>query len=802
MLRTLIRSLAAAGVFGSSALYAQSMPASTPVRHADTSPQTLSDVTQAKNLDAIDINASAPVILPSNMKIGAAFGPPRSVLDTPRSVTPISAELMRQADVRGFADLSKVAPDTYTPTGFGTPSLPEIRGQLGELFQDGLRRQGGNNGFGLPLSFNGVEQIDVVKGPPPVVLGSTQRVGGFVNLISKRPDLNTAGGFAQLSAGNWSRYGAQLDYSVPITPGRSALRVSAEKRNEGSYYDFAHRRSQDLFLAYALKPDEASRLDLNVEYYKVDFTDIAGINRPTQNLIDHGLYITGQGRQPDGSSVPGPLSVISPTGEVKLPRHRVLTDPADTDSAETVLAHAVYQRQLGDDVQVFNRTYYQHLRRNEVANNSFVEIIDGADTFENRAELVLDYGDAFKQQSDVGVDFRFNSVLGYSQFDTEADNPSDLTGPIQNRRIPLTAAQRAQLVLLRPGVYVSPGGQYDTNGDGAGNYMLSDTTDSSSYQTGLFYQHQITFSPQWSATAGVRGDFYRVTARDPLAPAGFTAAHDAISHFLPSGDISLTYKPLPVLSIYASYSRNRATSNSIAGGTTLGADNRIDSQNFATTSRLKEIGVKWAPVGSGVYVDASVFDQARSLRNRDGSNSGIRTRGVETQLFYQSGRHVFATFGASYLDARFGHSAAFQDTGQIADAFDNSRPDLIAGTGVGSPDFAGFAPSTRRRQGLPRSLVSGLFDYRFDSGLTASASAVYTGAFPLDFLGTVTVPAQYALNTAISYAFTDAAQIRLDVHNLTNQKNFAPVFDGGYFGATDVFPSLPINTMLSLRYRL
>lgn len=755
-----------------------------------------------KNLGPVEVQASARSILPTDTLIDSAFGSARSVLDTPRSVTPISAELMRQASVQGLGDLSRVAPDTYTPTGFGTPSLPEIRGQLGELFQDGMRRQGGNNGFGLPLSFNGVEQINVVKGPPPVILGSTQRVGGFVDLISKRPDLDAAGGFARLSTGNWSRYGAQLDYSVPITEGRSAVRVSAQQRNEGSYYDYAHHRSHDLFVAYALKPDDRSRLDANFEYYQVDFTDIAGINRPTQNLIDHGLYITGQGRQPNGSAVPGPFSVISPTGEVKLPRHRVLTDPADTDTAETVLTHLTYQRQLDDGARFFDRAYYQHLRRNEVANNSFVEIIKGADTFENRAELVLDYGHALQQQSDFGVDFRFTSVLGLSQFNTEADNPTDLTGPITNRRIALTAAQRAQLVLLRPGLYVSPGGQYDNNGDGHGDYLLSDSTDSTSYQAGLFYQHQIHFTPQWSMTAGVRGDFYRVSAKDPLPPAGFEPAHDSISRFLPSGNASLTYQPVPSVSFYASYSKSRSTSNSIAGGTPLNGDNRIDPQSFATLSRLKELGVKWAPAGSGLYVDASVFDQTRGLRNRDGSNSGIKTRGMETQLFYQSDQHLFATFGASYLDARYDHSAAYQDTGQVADAFNSSRPDLVQGTGVGSPNFAGFAPSTRRLAGLPHTLVSGLLGYRFDTGFTTSASAVYTGAYPLDFLGTVRVPAEYTLNMAVSYTFADAAELRLDIYNLTNQKNFTPVFDGGYFGATDVFPSEPINAMLSFRYRL
>ncbi|TAL97451.1 MAG: TonB-dependent receptor, partial [Rhodanobacter sp.] len=587
---------------------------------------TTQDKSSATNLGTVEVKGtSRQAILPTAATIDGPFGPGRSMLDTPRSVTPISADLMRATGVNNLRDIMKLAPDTYSPTDFGAPSLPDIRGQLGEVFEDGMRQQGGNNGFGLPLSFNAVDSINVVKGPPPVVLGTTQRVGGFVDLQLKRPDLDTSGGFVELGSGSWNRNWGQLDYSTPITPGKSALRLSVEDHNEGSYYDYAHHHSQDVFLAYRLKPDAVSELNASVEYYHVNFTDIAGINRPTQNLIDHGLYVTGQGVQPDGSTVPGAFAVISPTGEVRIPRHRVLTDPADRDSVRTWIAHLRYERSLSDETRYISRTYYQHLERNEVANDSFVEIIKGADTAEHRSELVLDrdadlFGHTTHQQTDLGIDVRWNHVLGYSQFDTEADLPVDLTGPISNRRIPLTSAQQAQLVLLRPGLYVSPGAQYPRNGQAAG-YLLSDTTDSNSYQSGVFVQHEIRFTPQWSVMAGVRGDEYYVTAKDPIPPPGQLAAHDGAHHFLKAANGSVTWKPVDAIALYAAGSYSQSTSNSIGGGTPLGAGNRIDPASFATDSTLYEIGLKLAPPQGRWYADVSLFDQTRSLRNRDGSNS-------------------------------------------------------------------------------------------------------------------------------------------------------------------------------------
>lgn len=769
-------------------------------------PTPVQDKPKATELGAVLVKADRrdePVVLPTAAPIDGLFGPGRSILDTPRSVTPISGDLMRAAGVNNLRDIMKLAPDTYSPADFGAPSLPDVRGQLGEVFEDGMRQQGGNNGFGLPVSFNAVDGMDIVKGPPPIVLGTTQRVGGFINLHLKRPDLDTPGGFIELGSGSWNRNQAQLDYSMPITPGQSAVRLSVEDHNEGSYYDYAHNRSQDVYLAYRLKPDAVSEFNASVEYYHVNFKDIAGINRPTQNLIDHGLYITGQGVQPDGSTVPGPFAVISPTGEVRIPRHRVLTDPADRDSDRTLIAHARYERSLSNEIRYISRTYYQHLERNEVANNSFVEIIKGADTAEHRSELVLDretdlFGKTTHQQTDVGIDVRYNHVLGFSQFNTEADLPTDLTGPISNRRIPLTPEQQAQLVLLRPGLYVSPGAQYSRNGQ-ANGYLLSDTTNSNSYQSGLFLQHEVRFTPQWSVMAGVRGDEYYVTAKDPIPPPGQVAANDSAHHFLKAANASVTYKPMDAMALYAAASDSQSTSNSIGGGTPLGANNRIDSASFATDSTLYEIGLKLAPPQGRWYADVSLFDQTRSLRNRDGSNSGIHTKGIDAQWFYQAS-HLFVSAGFSVLDARYDHSASYQDTVQVLDAFNNSRPDIVAGTGVGAPNFAAFAPSTRRLQGLPSVTASALVGYTFDSGLGGTVSGNYTNAFPLDYLGTVFIRAQYTLDASVFYHWkTTGTEVRLSMNNLTNQKNWAPSFDGGYFGATDVFPELPFNVMFSVR---
>ena len=754
---------------------------------------------QLSEIEVVEVTGnkqSLDTLNPGDNTLKGIFGEGLSAAETPRAVTSLSAEAMQALNIDDLHDIVKAAPNAYASSGFGTPSLPSIRGQLGELFQDGVRRQAGNNGFGLPLSFNSVEQVDVVKGPSPVLFGSTQRNGGFVNLQTKVAPTTDSSGRATLRAGRWDQYSAQVDYGTVIEEGKSGIRFSAEYLDHGSFYDFAERDSTNLFIAYRYAPSTALTWDISAEYYDTDYPDNAGINRPTQDLIDNGVYITGQGVQPNGSAVPGAGAIISPTGEVVIPRNRVFTNPDDINGAQTTVLRSNVEYKYAENITLRNVTYYQYLEREEIAQNSFVEIIDGADTFENRTEL--DYKWSDKQLTTVGLALRYNDVLGYSQFTTEADNPIDLTGPISNRVIPLTDAQKARLIELRPGVFVSPGAQYDIDGDGAGDFNLSDTTDSTTWQTGLALQQRSNWTDKFSTIAGVRIDYYDVEARDPLAPEGVQAASDTYSDTLSSYQLSAVYKLTSEFNLYAAYAENDATSNSMGGGTVLGGGNEINPLNFATENTLYEVGVKYAP-SSNWYAEASVFDQTRSLRNRDGSNSGVKTQGAELQLFYQND-DVWVNGAYSYLDARFDDSAAFQGTSQVADAFDNSRPDIIEGTGVGSPSFTAFAPSESRVQGIPPQIVSINAGWQVTDDVQVGASALYTKSFPLDFLQTVMIRDQYTIDLNADYYVNEDLRLRLDIINVTDQDNWQPLFEGGFFGATLAMPNVPRHAQVTMQY--
>ncbi|MBD3584821.1 TonB-dependent receptor [Salinimonas sp. HHU 13199] len=754
-----------------------------------------------KHIEVIEVigdKGIATQLNPSNAEVAGIFGTAMTLKSLPRAATSLSQTALTTYNIESLHDIAKVAPNTYAASGFGTPSLPTVRGQLGELFQDGIRRQAGNNGFGIPFSFNSVGQLNVVKGPPTVLLGSTQRNGGFVDIRSKVASVSQTTGRVSFKAGRWDDYELMADYSTPWVKERTAVRFSAQIKNANSFYDFAEHKSENLYATFRYQPDNTLTWDLSAEYYDTEYPDIAGINRPTQALIDQGIYITGQGQQADGSFVPGAGAVISPTGQVRLPRHRVLTHPDDINNAQTSILRSNLTLRLSEHIALRNISYYQHLEREEIARNSFVEIIDGADTAQNRTEVDIAFNQ--NQLTTLALDIRYNDVLGYSQFTTEADNPIDLSGPLENRVIPLTAEQRQRLVMLRPGLFVSPGGQYDIDQDGQGDFNISDTTDSTTWQTGLAVQHTSNWTDKLTTIAGYRIDYYDVSAADALPPAGVDIpASDTYTDTLHSWQLNALYSLTDDLNFYVAIGENDATSNSMAGGTVLGADNRISAANFATENTLYEVGLKYSPFDA-LFTAISVFEQTRSLRNRDGSNSGIETSGLEAEAFYQ-GDGFWVNGSYSYLDAHYDDSAAAQGTGQVRDAFDASRPDIIQGTGTGSPAFTSFAASSRQLQGVAPQLASVNGAVDIGDAITLGASFMYTKSFPLDFLQTVRIRDQVRWDINATYQFSPQLQVRIDMVNVTDEENWQPVFEGGYFGATLAMPVRPRHTSATLQYR-
>gem|GEM_PF-140573 len=755
-------------------------------------------------------------VLPTSRAINSVFGNEQSVLDTPRSVSVVSKKMLALREFQDFTQLERVAAGVFTPRFFGTASLPVIRAQQGEIFQNGQRKQGGNGGFGFPISFNSLESMDIVKGPPSAVFGPGQRVGGYVNINTKRAYLDKFRAEVSGTVGSYDTYRWGLDVGAPLIDNELGFRLSYQGEDSDSFYRFAETESHAVYAALDWHPNDRLGFDFNVEHFDTDFSDIGGINRPTQDLIDNLRIITGTG--PATSTPPGfqtgQGTVVTPTGTAKISRRNVFIGPDDLNEHDTTLLQLKSAYQVNDHFNIINYTTFQTLDKATVDTNSFVEIIDENYTVQNRTELhhSFDFSvPGFLGNLNIGNDtisgiaYKFHHTRGFSNFNFEDDNSFDLTLDPSTR---VFAEANLTGVLPVPGfadpipqfshAFASPAGNYPELGL-SGN---GDTNATDFHQIGLFYQHTFHFTEQWSLLAGGRGDLIYAKTRDPLAPEGFKAVSDSATHIMPAANVSLTYKPVSWNTLFFTYSYSQSPASALGGGFAL-KNNRLAPGDFHIESELYETGTKFSLLDDRLYFGLAFFRQTRGQNNVfSGNIDRIEVEGIELESSFQPNRNFFANANVTLTDAQFKNTEVFQGSRVVADVFDNSRPDIIQGGGLGSRAGGGFGfPADNfEMTGQPDFIFSGTAAYTFDAGFGASLSGVLTSPQNLDVLGTVVIPWQHQLDASVFYDDHEHFEARVAFLNITNEKNWRTQF-GSFFGSETVSPDLPFNVLATIKLR-
>ena len=141
-------------------------------------------------LAAGTISESVTIVLDSaEAAVESTLKLPDSIHGTPRSITTVSEQRIREQNFRQVSDVLTYVPG-MTPNSYRNGSYHfYARGY--RQSPDDTRLDGfaginvGSNGFGASLF--GIEEAVVLRGPAALIYGSTGSPGGFINLISKRP---------------------------------------------------------------------------------------------------------------------------------------------------------------------------------------------------------------------------------------------------------------------------------------------------------------------------------------------------------------------------------------------------------------------------------------------------------------------------------------------------------------------------------------------------------------------------------------------------------------------------------------
>lgn len=529
-------------------------------------------VLEEVDADSVPIEES---ILATSRPFVSLYGTEKGIVDTPRNVTIISRAQLDAISIRDPRDFTKVTSSAYTQSNFGAPSNPSIRGQTADMLVNGMRRGLTTNGNGLPVNFNAVESVSILKGPPSVAVGVSQYVGGSVDLITKKPFFSGNEHVLDTTFDSEGLAVVQLDSNFVLDE-KSALRFSTTiEETDDYFYDNAKRKTKAFYGAYTFSPSDKYRLELSGEYFYADYSENWGWNRVTQDMIDNNVYVSGGsndandlvfgvgGTQASSSPFNSTITDTSdPANYTELDRTQRLLSNGDDSEGELITLQAIQTISPDPDIEIVNNTLYQYRDRDTYSSYQYSEVLRDNWQLENRTEVrkTLDLGKLINKIN-AGFSARQTYVMAANDYFHEPANFWDVDavsgtsfGVTDNlvffnnaynnlagtaSAIPILGeAPRGLLTLGRP---ASVGGDYGTfaldptavgNAVGATNYWIGDfgatgnpeavldsngdTNESEVTNFAFFLQNDIALSDNLTLLVGGRVDFVDAKAEDPL----------------------------------------------------------------------------------------------------------------------------------------------------------------------------------------------------------------------------------------------------------------------------------------------
>ncbi len=743
-----VAALTLAGLAALSPLTAQTAPA-----------KAGSDVVTMSKFEVKDVPIDLQ-ILPTARPFNSVFGTDDNIVDVPRNVTIISRQQLTDISITDVLDFSKLTSSAFTTTNFGAPSNASIRGQSSDLFINGVRARITSNGNGLPVDFNSVESVNIVKGPATAVQGSSMYVGGFIDLISKRPYFDVTKGSVSYTLGSYNTNRWTVDTGGPFSK-ELAYRFSYSGEDTKGYYTDGKKETHSVYGAATWRPTANYELFLNAQTFFGVYTENWGVNRVTQDLIDNGNYVTGININNGATATPsdpqnsryilGGGNTIAWGPSVKLNRHTRLLRPGNQSDGVEFSVQAIQTAKISSDLNLKNTSYLSHTERNTLSTYYYSEVIDPSWFAENRTEFIY----SLKNLSvNSGLDLRYQRTKAYDDYFFEPVNAWDLTKDhnfinvynsidfAKNNGFPIPGWPNR---FAQPGIF---------NGD---------TNDSRGTTVGAFAQGTWKASEQFNVVGGLRFDRFNAKVREPLLPPFREAS---ISVWLPNVNGSVVYKASANSSVYFTYNFSKNTSGAVGNGGGItgwnAAGNGLDRESFQQPSTLYELGTKYSLANGKVFLNFAVYDQKRTAKSTSSTViQNFRYKGFESEINFQPNKRLYATASYSYIDAE--SSAGFQ-YGLFGGASEVPPANKGATIPIGT---------VKQVSGLPQHLFNGLVSYSFDNGFGLNTNIVVTGEMNNNSSGSLVIPMQYTLDTGASYKFKKW-DFRVSVLNATNEENWSP----------------------------
>jgi iron complex outermembrane recepter protein len=763
-------------------------------------------------LGTLSVEGDAAGVMPTE-PVESVFGFGKTALETPRSMTSISKETLDKIIITEIDDLVALSPGSFTQSFFGVAGSLDVRGNLGENYFRGMKRIDNPGNYPTPIGAS--DRIDIVRGPASPIYGPS-KIGGYLNFVPKSARASTGQYLTEpkteigITTGSWDKKVVHGEVGGPaeIFGKKLGYYLYTEFENSGSYYDNTST-DQSLYQAsFDMTVTDQLRLEFGGMYHDFRGNQVAGWNRLTQDLIDHGTYITGSPPSLDANGdgylsdvestngnlnpfIPGPqfqtpaenaaalspeMALLNP-GTTHIDGSTVLVQEDDTleDEVITLYFDAIYD--LGDGMKLTNKTFYESL---DNVNENLYGFSQFADTWVFEDQLVFAF--SAPQSENVTANFQVSPSIRHQDFE-HGDN------------FDFEYFDRRDITL--------PGSPIDRRGLATrGQEFYSSHTKGKYTDYGLGAMMDLTLFKKLNILGGARYDYIDMeseTLPDSTdSSAGLSASDkDDSTSWSVSVSYDLPFGVRPYVTIA------RQSTLLLGQGGQIPAGN-VDDGSAISDSDLDEYGVKTSMLDGRLYMALDYFKQERVDFNAQDTvtSNTTQTKGWEFEARFVVTPMI--TLTGAYTKLKLYNLNALNEGEQFSFAGAEDLgvdPSLMFGGSVASVVFVD-GKSASRKAGTPEEMYSLYSIFTFPGaleGVTASLGATHVSSVYSGFSQAVKLPSYTLVNAGINYD-TGHWQLSLQGKNLTDEEYFRSNFPD-LFGSSVVLPELPRSYLVSASYK-
>ncbi|WP_083664456.1 TonB-dependent receptor [Herminiimonas arsenitoxidans] len=689
------------------------------------------------------------------------------ILDTPKSITVITSEVMSQTGSATLVEALRTTPGITFGAGEGgnpTGDRPFIRGfdAQSSTYVDGMRDLGSQS----REVFN-LESVEVIRGSSST-FGGGGAVGGSLNLVSKAPlKEELRAGSVAVGTDNYKRVTADGNFVLSDT---MAFRLNA------MYHD-ADVAGRDAVsnsrwgIAPSLTFGMNTPTRVNLSYYHMQTDDLpdSGIpyNNPTLgrgdgqpvNVNRNNFY--GVANR-DFRKTQADIFTVRVDHDISSTLHFRNTTRFSKSSNDYIMTQPDDSKGNIYNGMVWRRINSRVSEAKSLQNQSelFGEVLTGSvkHSFSTGLELSREEGtrDSYLVNTKAGAATACavgsgGAANNYNCTSLYSPNPYDpWTGYIGRANKPANAV----------------------------NTTIS-----------LYAFDTMELSKQWSVNAGVRYDNYRASSEQGAYPAVAAAdsptgvAINAVnatnlrnkSSFF-NYQAGVVYKPAENGSIYASYS---TSSNPVGLNANDGADGALSTAIQSLDperSKTYELGTKWDVLDKKVLLTAAIF----------------RTQKVNARVTAADGTTQLA--GDYTVDGiELGVAGNLTKNWQVFGGYTFLDSEIVNGGG----NAAGLAVAGKQFPNTPRSSYSLWTTYAVMPKLTIGGGAFYTSRVYGNTANTKWVPSYTRFDAMASYVIDKNITLQLNVQNLTDKVYFNQAYSSHY---ASIAPGRSAVLALNVKY--